>query len=65
MNTNILINHIANNQVKAGKFGAIEVILDAIKIHINNADVCEEGCGALWNITVNGKLPAKGQMLVE
>lgn len=55
-----MINHIANNQVKAGQFGAIEVILDAIKIHVSNADVCEKGCGALWNITVNGKLPLKG-----
>ena len=45
----------ADNQVKAGECGAIEVILSAMKTHMNNADVCQAGCGALWSITVNGK----------
>ena len=42
-----------DNQVKAGGAGAIEVIVIAMKTHSNNAGVCEHGCGALRNITVN------------
>ena len=45
----------AGNQAKAGECGAIEVILSAMKTHMNNAGVCEAGCGVLGNITVNGK----------
>ena len=45
----------ADNQVKAGECGAIEVIVNAMKAHMNITDVCEQGCGALCNITVNGK----------
>ena len=45
----------ADNQVKAGRAGAIDVIVSAMKTHNNNAGVCEAGCGALWNITLNGK----------
>ena len=41
--------------MKAGECGAIEAILDAMKAHPNNADVCEQGCRALVNITVDGK----------
>ena len=37
----------------AGKTGAIEIIVEAIKIHMNNAGVCYRGCGALSNITIN------------
>ena len=43
------------NKVKAGGCGAIEVIVSAMKTHMNNAGVCEKGCRALCNITVNGK----------
>lgn len=46
---------LEDNQRKAGEAGAIEAILDAMEIHINNAKVCEYGCEALWNITLNGK----------
>lgn len=45
----------ANNQAKAGKLGAIEVILEIMKAHISNLDVCYNGCRALCNITTNGK----------
>ena len=31
------------------------MILNAMRTHIDNAGVCENGCGALWNITANGK----------
>ena len=44
----------ADNKVEAGRAGAIEAIVSAMKTHINNAGVCEQGCGALRNITVNG-----------
>ena len=43
-----------DNQVKAGGAGAIDVIVSAMKTHSDNAGVCEQGCGALWNITANG-----------
>ena len=39
----------ADNKAKAGECGAIEVILEAMKTHMNNAGVCEKGCGTLWN----------------
>ena len=44
----------ADNQVKAGRAGAIDAIVSAMKTHSNNAGVCDAGCGALKNITVNG-----------
>ena len=44
----------ADNQVKAGRAGAIDVIVSAMKTHSNNAGVCEAGCGALNSITFNG-----------
>ena len=43
----------ADNKVMAGRAGAIEAIVSAMKTHINNAGVCKQGCGALRNITVN------------
>ena len=41
--------------MKAGAAGGIEAVVKAINTHINNADVCEKGCGALNNMTLNGK----------
>ena len=41
--------------MKAGKGGAIEVVLDAMRTHSKNGMVCEAGCGALCNIAANGK----------
>ena len=46
---------VAENQVKAGAAGGVEAVVKVINTHIDNAEVCENGCGALWNITVNGK----------
>ena len=43
-----------DNKVMAGRAGAIDVIVSAMKTHSNNADVCGAGCAALRNITVNG-----------
>ena len=42
-----------DNRVTAGKCGAIEAVVSAMKTHLNNAGVCEKGCGALINITAN------------
>ena len=41
--------------MKAGAVGGIEAAVKAINTHIDNAGVCDAGCGALWNMTVNGK----------
>ena len=54
-------NNTDDNRVRAGEGGAIEVILNAMRTHINNAGVCEAGCGALGNITENGN-QIKAQM---
>ena len=45
--------NVAYNQTKAGEAGAIDVILCAMKRHMDNINVCKFGCGALWNITEN------------
>lgn len=42
-----------SNQIKARESGAIEIILSTLRKHMNNADVCERGCGALMNIALN------------
>ena len=42
-----------DNIVTAGKCGAIEAVVSAMKTHTDNANVCEKGCGALINITAN------------
>ena len=39
--------------MKAGAAGGIEAVVKAINTHINNAGVCEQGCGALNNMTFN------------
>ena len=44
-----------DNQIKAREAGAIEAIVNAMNEHIKNGAVCENGCGALMSITINGK----------
>ena len=39
--------------MRAGAAGGIEAIVKAINKHINNADVCYQGCCALMNMTIN------------
>ena len=39
--------------MKAGAAGGIDAVVKAINTHINNAYVCEWGCGALNNMTFN------------
>ena len=41
--------------MKARAAGGIEAVVKAINTHIENANVCEKGCGALCNMTFNGK----------
>ena len=41
--------------MKAGVTGGIEAVVKAISTHIKNAGVCEQGCWALINMTVDGK----------
>lgn len=43
-----------DNQIKAGELGAVDVILNALRLNIDSEDVCEYGCKALWNCTKNG-----------
>ena len=40
--------------MRAGECGAIEAIVSAMKTHIDNSGVCENGCWALENIARNG-----------
>ena len=41
--------------MKAGTAGGIEAVVKAINTHIDNASVCEQGCGALGNMINNSK----------
>ena len=41
--------------MKAGIAGGIEAIVRAINIYIVSADVCEKGCGALMNMSLNNR----------
>ena len=52
LNTNKM-KWTAENRVKAGAAGGIEAVVKAINTHISNAGVCEQGCGALLNMTAN------------
>lgn len=45
--------------------GATEVILNAMKTHIDNVGVCEKGCVGLWNIMSNGKPTTIKQMDIQ
>lgn len=51
----IFFLNIADNQILARRLGGIDTILGAMKMHINNEELCESGCSTLWNITDNGK----------
>ena len=45
-----------DNRAKAGECGAIEAIVNGMKVHANNVGICRAGCGALNNATFdNGK----------
>ena len=42
-----------DNQVIAGREGAISVVLCVLNKHISSEPVCNSACAALWNITCN------------
>lgn len=48
-----------------GELKVIEIILNAMNKHINDVCVCEKGCGALSNITKNGKHQFKYSLIVR
>lgn len=54
-----LLKYIDDNQISAGKAGAIEVLLEVLKTHMNDGNVCYRGCCALEKITVNSKYDGK------
>ena len=41
--------------MKAEAAEGVEAVVKAINTHNDNADVCCAGCGALCNMTLNGK----------
>ena len=50
----------------AGREGAIEVIIEAMNKYINDAGICECGCGALWGIIENnGKKQIKQTIILN
>ena len=42
-----------DNRVMAGRAGAIETVVSAMKTHSNNAGVCEQGRGAVGKGTTD------------
>ena len=42
---------MGNNAEIAGQAGAIDVVVEAFRRHINDADICLYGFGALRNLT--------------
>ena len=45
---------LGENQVLAGKAGAIDAVVAAMRAHVGNAGVSEQACGAMSSICVNG-----------
>ena len=44
---------ITDNQVIAGREGAISVVLSVLNKHISSESVCTTACGALRSISIN------------
>lgn len=45
----------ADNRVRAVGCGAIEAIVDAMKVHVGNPNTCYNGCVAIGEIVKSGK----------
>ena len=45
---------IGENQVLAGKAGAIDAVVAAMRAHVGNAGVSKQACGAMISICDNG-----------
>ena len=50
----VCIRIAGENQVLAGKAGAIGAVVAAMRAHVGNAGVLEQACGAMINICANG-----------
>ena len=52
--------------MKTGTARWIEAVVRAINTHIDNANVCEQGCDALWSIAAkNGKNALKQNKMAQ
>ena len=60
----LLSDFAAHNQTTAGQAGAIKPVVVAVSLHMANAEVCESGCGALWNMAVDG-MKRRGAALIN
>ena len=47
----------------AGRVGAINIVMHAMDVHMNNPDVCEQGCKTLKNIAFINCKTSKHQKL--
>ena len=45
---------VGENEVLAGKAGAIDAVVAAMRAHVGNAGVSQWACSAMCNICVNG-----------
>lgn len=45
-----------DNKTKIMNSGAIELISNILKIHIDDLDICSEGCDTFKILTINGKM---------
>lgn len=46
---------LVNNQIIAGELGAIDVILNVMRMHINDINMCNLGCSAFRTIMCSRK----------
>ncbi len=49
-----LVELSGENAVLAGKAGAIDAVVAAMRAHVGNAGVSERACGAIGNICIHG-----------
>ena len=49
----MVVTVAGENQVLAGKVGAIDAVVAAMRAHVGNAGVLEHVCGAMGNICAN------------
>ena len=47
LHSNLLFSSVDEKRKALGEYGAVEAIVDAMKVHPDNADVCANGCCAL------------------
>lgn len=42
-----------DNKMRVGECESIDTITNIMKMHVNDAEICYNGCGVLMNITIN------------